>query len=111
MGGAADLELAGVVVGVAALQGEVSVAAGAAVLSAVVAFLGSGACLVLPVPAGAEVASLPAVVVLAGSSCCLAFSCQGAGGAGAVASAAPAASLLRERPRRAGGGAAVVRQR
>ena len=108
MGGAADLVLAGVVVGVAALQGEVSVAAGAAGLSAVVVFLGSGAWLVLPVPAGAGVASFPAVVVLAGSSRCLAISRQGAGGAGAVAAAAPAASLLRERP---GGGAAVVRQR
>jgi hypothetical protein len=99
VGGAADLELAGVVVGVAALQGEVSVAAGAAVPSAVVVFLGSGACLALPVSAGAGVASFPAVVVLVGSSHCLAFSRQGAGGAGAVAAVAPAASLLRASPR------------
>ena len=43
VGGAADLELAGIVVEVGALQGEVSVAAGAAGLPAVVVFLGSGA--------------------------------------------------------------------
>ena len=99
MGGAADLELAGIVVEVGALQGEVSVAAGAAGLPAVVVFLGSGARLVLPAPASAGVASFPAVVVLAGSSRCLAFSRQGAGGAGAVAAVAPAASLLRASPR------------
>ena len=99
VGGAADLELAGVVVEVGALQGEVSVAAGAAGLPAVVVFLGSGACLVLPVPASAGVASFPAVVVLVGSLHCLAFPRQGAGGAGAVAAVATAASLLRASPR------------